>query len=48
MPLSREELWAKFSDCVRVSKVNIDAAGLFETLMSLEKLSNAAKLPHYG
>jgi hypothetical protein len=33
---------------VRVSKVKIDAAGLFETLMSLEKLDNAAKLPHYG
>lgn len=48
LPLSREDLWTKFSDCVRVSKVKIDAAGLFETLMSLEKLDNASKLPHYG
>lgn len=48
LPLSRDELWTKFSDCVRVSQVKIDAAGLFETFMSLEKLDNAARLPHYG
>lgn len=48
LPLSRDDLWTKFSDCVRVSKVKIDAAGLFETLMSLEKLDDASKLPHYG
>lgn len=48
LPLSRDELWAKFSDCVRVSKVSIDAAGLFDALMSLEKLPSAGKLPHYA
>ncbi len=46
LPLSREELWAKFSDCVRVSKSSVNAAEVFETFMSLEKLPSAAKLPY--
>lgn len=48
LPLSRDELWAKFSDCVRVSKVSIDAAQLFDAMMTLETLPNARGLPHYA
>jgi len=45
LPLSREELWGKFSDCLRVSG-GLPARDLFDRLMELDTLSNANDLPY--
>ncbi len=37
VPLSREELWTKFEDCVRAGNPRLPARELFDTLMSLER-----------
>ena len=45
LPLSREELWVKFEDCLRVGAVGIPAHKLFDSLMSLDQLPNVRELP---
>lgn len=45
LPLSREELWAKFEDCARVGKVNFAARELFDALMSIENTSQVNLIP---
>lgn len=44
VPLSRDELFVKFSDCLRTSFPQIDAERLFETLLALEKAPGAKAL----
>ena len=48
LPLSREELWAKFEGCVQAGTANVPARGLFDALMSLESLPQARSLPGLG
>ena len=44
-PLAREELWAKFDDCLRVGATGVPARPLFDSLMSLDQLGNVRELP---
>jgi 2-methylcitrate dehydratase PrpD len=39
LPLSREELWAKFKDCFSVGNPKLEAQPIFDALMSLEHVS---------
>ena len=48
LPLSREELWRKFEDCVRVGAAQLPARRLFDALMALELLPQARALPGLG
>ena len=48
LPLSREELWAKFEDCLQVGKARAPARDLFDALMSLERLPQAREIPGLG
>jgi 2-methylcitrate dehydratase PrpD len=43
-PLTREQLWQKFEDCVRAGDPRLDARALFDALMSLERLAHASQL----
>jgi 2-methylcitrate dehydratase PrpD len=43
-PLSADELWIKFEDCVAWSKLKLDAKKLFAQLQQLEKLKSANAL----
>ena len=45
-PLSQDELWAKFSDCMERELAAPIASRAFERLMSLERLNSAAELVH--
>jgi 2-methylcitrate dehydratase PrpD len=45
LPLSREELWAKFEGCVQAGAASVPARDLFDALMSLERLPQARNLP---
>ena len=45
LPLSREDLWAKFEDCASVGKVTFWAKSLFDTLMSLEDVAEVNQIP---
>ncbi len=45
LPLEREELWAKFDDCLRAGASSVPARPLFESLMALERLDHAGRLP---
>jgi hypothetical protein len=45
LPLSREELWAKFEGCVQVGTASVPARDLFDALMSLERLPQVRNLP---
>jgi 2-methylcitrate dehydratase PrpD len=45
LPLSREELWAKFEGCVQVGTLRVPARDLFDALMSLERLPQVRNLP---
>jgi 2-methylcitrate dehydratase PrpD len=45
LPLSRDELWDKFADCVQVGKARVPARTLFDALMSLERLPHVRELP---
>jgi len=45
LPLSREELWAKFEGCVQVGTARVPARDLFDALMSLERLPQVRNLP---
>ncbi len=45
IPLSREQLWAKFQDCAQVGGASDIAQALFDTLMSLEKLVHISQMP---
>lgn len=45
LPLSREQLWAKFEDCARVGKVDFSAKALFDTLMSIENVVEVNQIP---
>jgi 2-methylcitrate dehydratase PrpD len=44
-PLEREELWAKFDDCLRVGASGVPARPLFDSLMSLDQLGHVSRLP---
>jgi len=44
LPLSREELWAKFKDCFAVGNPKLDAQAAFDGLMSLERIAGVAAL----
>jgi len=44
-PLEREELWAKFDDCLRVGATGVPARPLFDTLMSLDQLAHVSRVP---
>lgn len=44
-PLEREELWAKFDDCLRVGATGVPARPLFDSLMSLDQLVHVSRLP---
>ena len=45
LPLSREQLWAKFEDCAQVGGASAIAKPLFDTLMALEDLEQANLMP---
>jgi hypothetical protein len=44
LPLSREELWAKFKDCFAAGNPKLDAQPIFDGLMSLERQAGVAAL----
>jgi len=44
-PLKREELWAKFEDCIRAGSAGVPARALFDSLMSLDELEHIRRLP---
>ena len=44
-PLEREELWAKFDDCMRAGAAGVPARPLFDSLMSLDQLGHVGQLP---
>ena len=44
LPLSREELWAKFEDCFAVGNPKLDAQPIFDGLMSIERQPGVAAL----
>ena len=48
LPLTQEQLWAKFEDCARVGAVTFPARKLFDALMSLEALAHVNDLPGLG
>lgn len=43
-PLSMDELWAKFEDCIRAAGVRLPARALFDRLMDLEEVADAREL----
>lgn len=45
LPLSREQLWAKFEDCAQVGGASDIAKPLFDTLMSLENVVQVNQIP---
>ncbi|HUX24153.1 MAG TPA: MmgE/PrpD family protein, partial [Burkholderiales bacterium] len=45
LPLSRDELWTKFEDCLQVGAARVPARELFDALMSLDRLPQARDLP---
>ena len=45
IPLSREQLWAKFEDCAQVGGAGAIAKQLFDTLMSLENVAQVNQIP---
>lgn len=45
LPLSREQLWAKFEDCAQVGGASDIAKPLFDTLMSLESVEQVNQIP---
>ena len=45
MPLTRDELWAKFEACVQVGTVRVPVRKLFDSLMSLDRLPHVRELP---
>ena len=45
IPLSREQLWAKFEDCAQVGGAGGIAKQLFDTLMSLENVAQVNQIP---
>ena len=45
LPLEREELWAKFDDCLRVGATGVPARPLFDSLMALDQLDHVRRLP---
>ena len=44
IPLTREELWAKFKDCFAVGNPRLPAQAVFDALMSLERQPGVAAL----
>ncbi len=45
LPLTRDELWAKFEDCAQAGDATAPARELFDSLMALERLPRARELP---
>lgn len=48
LPLARDELWAKFEDCLQVGTTRVPARDLFDALMSLDRLPQVRDLPGLG
>jgi 2-methylcitrate dehydratase PrpD len=44
-PLSRDELWSKFTDCLKAGAMSAPALPLFDALMSLDQLPDMSRLP---
>jgi 2-methylcitrate dehydratase PrpD len=44
-PLTVDELWAKFEDCLAVGNTSIPARELFNSLMSLERIQHVSEIP---
>ena len=44
LPLRRDELWAKFEDCLAVSGTGMRAERLFDALMRLDELAHVRDL----
>ncbi|HET9651913.1 MAG TPA: hypothetical protein VFP36_06970, partial [Usitatibacter sp.] len=45
LPLTRDELWAKFQDCAAVGGAGARSRELFDALMALESVTEARRLP---
>ncbi|MGV3655634.1 MAG: MmgE/PrpD family protein [Noviherbaspirillum sp.] len=44
LPMSRDELWGKFSACARAGALPVDGRALFDALMALPELADARRL----
>jgi 2-methylcitrate dehydratase PrpD len=44
VPLSTEQLWAKFADCLAIGNPKLPARAVFDALMSLERQPSVAAL----
>jgi 2-methylcitrate dehydratase PrpD len=45
IPLSRDDLWAKFEDCARVGRLEVSARALFDAFMALEDVPHVRDIP---
>lgn len=45
LPLNRDELWAKFEDCIKLGTAPVPARKLFDALMSLDRLPHVREIP---
>lgn len=45
VPMTRDELWTKFSDCVLLALPSAQVLSLFDMLMAIETLGSTAELP---
>lgn len=45
IPLTREQLWTKFEDCAQIGGASEIAQALFDTLMSLETITEVNQIP---
>lgn len=45
IPLTREQLWTKFEDCAQIGGASEIAQALFDTLMSLETITQVNQIP---
>lgn len=48
LPLTREELWAKFEACAEVGKAQVPVRPLFDALMALDKVKSVHDIPGLG
>ena len=48
LPLSRDELWVKFEDCVKLGTSTVPARKLFDALMDMERLAHVREIPGLG
>ena len=45
LPLDNNELWMKFENCLQAGAANVPPRKLFDSLMSLDRLSHVRELP---